>query len=75
MVVHGSIQVGTTTIPLDDKQTMTTSNLVLPNAKKGQRWPQSGSVTVVRAPHHATERDETFHIARSSSPRAGGARG
>jgi hypothetical protein len=46
MVVHGSIQVGTTTIPIDDKQTETTSNLVLPNAKKGQRWPQSGTITI-----------------------------
>ena len=46
MVVHGSIQVGTTTIPIDAKQTETTSNLVLPNAKKGQRWPQSGTITI-----------------------------
>jgi hypothetical protein len=46
MIVQGSIQVGTTTIPIDDKQTETTSNLVLPSAKKGQRWPQSGTITI-----------------------------
>ncbi|HEY2375922.1 MAG TPA: hypothetical protein VGH98_08085 [Gemmatimonadaceae bacterium] len=42
----GTIQVGTTVVPVDETVHETTSNLVLPNAKAGQRWPQSGTITI-----------------------------
>lgn len=44
--VTGQEQIGTTAIPLDQTVTETMASLVLPNAKAGQKWPQSGSLTV-----------------------------
>jgi len=44
--VTGQEQVGTLTVPLDQTVKETMTNLVLPNAKAGQKWPQSGSLTV-----------------------------
>jgi hypothetical protein len=44
--IQGTLQLGTTTLPLDDHRTETTSNLVLPNARKGQKWPLSGTITI-----------------------------
>jgi hypothetical protein len=44
MTIKGSVQVGSTVFPIDDSQKMTIANLVLPNTKKGQKWPQSGSL-------------------------------
>jgi hypothetical protein len=46
MTVKGSVQAGSTVFPIDDSQKMTIANVVLPNAKKGQKWPQSGSIIV-----------------------------
>lgn len=34
------------TVPLNNVLTQTTNNVVLPNAKAGQKWPQSGSITI-----------------------------
>jgi hypothetical protein len=44
--VTGALRIGTVLVPLDEKTTETTTNLVLPNTKAGQKWPQSGTVTV-----------------------------
>ena len=44
--INGTMQLGTDSFPIDQTVTETTSNLVLPNAKAGQRWPQSGSITL-----------------------------
>jgi hypothetical protein len=44
MTVKGSVQAGSTVFPIDDSQKLTIANVVLPNAKKGQKWPQSGSI-------------------------------
>jgi hypothetical protein len=38
------VQAGSTVFPIDDSQKVTIANLVLPNTKKGQKWPQSGSL-------------------------------
>jgi hypothetical protein len=44
--VNGTMQVGTDAFPIDQTVNETTANLVLPNAKAGQRWPQSGTITI-----------------------------
>ena len=44
--VNGTIQLGADVLPIDQTVHETTSNLVLPNAKAGQRWPQSGTITI-----------------------------
>jgi hypothetical protein len=44
MTVKGTVQSGSTVFPIDDAQKTTIANVVLPNAKKGQKWPQSGSI-------------------------------
>ena len=44
--MNGTMQLGTDSFPIDQTVNETTSNLVLPNAKAGQRWPQSGSITM-----------------------------
>lgn len=56
--IQGTLQVGTTTLPLDEHLTETTSNLVLPNAGKGQKWPLSGTIAI----------DETTNNFDPSSP-------
>ena len=44
--IKGTAQLGTTTLTIDDAVNETTNNLVLPNAKLGQKWPQSGTITI-----------------------------
>lgn len=44
--MNGTMQLGTDSFPIDQTVTETTSNLVLPSAKDGQHWPQSGSITM-----------------------------
>jgi hypothetical protein len=44
--INGTMQLGTDEFPIDQTVNETTSNLVLPNAKAGQRWPQSGTITI-----------------------------
>lgn len=44
--MNGTMQLGTDMFPIDQTANETTSNLVLPNAKAGQRWPQSGTITI-----------------------------
>jgi len=44
--IQGTLQSSGTTLPLDEHLKETTSNLVLPNARKGQKWPLSGTITV-----------------------------
>lgn len=46
MTIKGTAQLGTTTLTIDDAVHETTENLVLPNAKLGQKWPQSGTITI-----------------------------
>lgn len=41
----GSFDLSGTSIPINSTVTETTTNLVLPNAKAGQKWPQSGTIT------------------------------
>lgn len=42
----GSFDLNGTSLPINTTMTETTTNLVLPNTKAGQQWPQSGSITV-----------------------------
>lgn len=56
--ITGTLQLGTTTLALDEHLTETTSNLVLPNVRKGQKWPLSGMITV----------EETTNNVDSSTP-------
>jgi hypothetical protein len=44
--VQGTMQTGGTTLPIDEHLKETTSDLVLPNATKGQKWPLSGTITI-----------------------------
>jgi hypothetical protein len=44
--ISGTIQLGTDVLPIDQTISETTTNLVLPNAKAGQRWPQSGTISI-----------------------------
>ena len=44
--IQGTLQTGSTTLPLDEHLKETTSNLVLPNARKGQKWPLSGTIAI-----------------------------
>ena len=44
--IKGTAQIGTTTLTIDDAVHETTSDVVLPNAKLGQKWPQSGTITI-----------------------------
>lgn len=44
--IQGTLQSGGTTLPVDEHLKETTSNLMLPNARKGQKWPLSGTITV-----------------------------
>jgi hypothetical protein len=42
----GTFESNGVTLPLNSVITQTTNNVVLPNAKAGQKWPQSGSITI-----------------------------
>ena len=42
----GTFESNGVTVPLNSVITQTTNNVVLPNAKAGQKWPQSGSITI-----------------------------
>lgn len=42
--LSGSFDVNGTSVPIRSTVVQTTTNLVLPNAKAGQRWPQSGTM-------------------------------
>lgn len=44
--IQGTLQTGGTTIPIDEHLKETTTNLVLPNTGKGQKWPLSGTIAV-----------------------------
>jgi len=44
--IKGTAQFGTTTLTIDDAVHETTNDLVLPNAKLGQKWPQSGTIVI-----------------------------
>ena len=44
--IQGTLQAGGTTFTLDEHRKETTSNLVLPNARKGQKWPLSGTIAI-----------------------------
>ena len=44
--IKGTAQIGTTTLTIDDAVNETTSDLLLPNTKLGQKWPQSGTITI-----------------------------
>lgn len=44
--IQGTLESGGTTLQLDEHLTETTSNLVLPNARKGQKWPLSGTIAI-----------------------------
>lgn len=44
--IQGTLQTGSTTIPIDELLKETTSELVLPNAGKGQKWPLSGTIAL-----------------------------
>jgi hypothetical protein len=44
--VSGAVQIGSQLLPDDETVTQTATNLVLPNAKAGQKWPQSGMLTL-----------------------------
>jgi hypothetical protein len=44
--IEGALQLGDETLPLDEHLKETTSNLVLPSARKGQKWPLSGTITI-----------------------------
>lgn len=44
--IQGTLQMGGTTLPIDEHLKETTSDLVLPNAGKGQKWPLSGTIAV-----------------------------
>jgi hypothetical protein len=46
MSITGQTQIGSVVVPLDETQKETTANLVLPNTKTGQKWPQSGTITI-----------------------------
>lgn len=56
--ITGTLELGTTTLALDEHLTETTSDLALPNVRKGQKWPQSGTITI----------DETTNNFDSSPP-------
>lgn len=43
--VTGQVLIGTQSVPLDELVTQTTTALVLPNTKAGQKWPASGTIT------------------------------
>jgi hypothetical protein len=58
--IQGTLQLGTTTLALDEHLKETTSNLVLPNARKGEKWPLSGTITL----------EETTNNFDSASPDA-----
>ena len=62
--IQGTLQLGTTTLALDEHQTETTSNLVLPNARKGQRWPLSGTIAIEETTNNFDSTPpDTFNIA------------
>jgi hypothetical protein len=44
--IEGTMDMGGTTLPIDEHLKETTTDLVLPNARKGQKWPLSGTITV-----------------------------
>jgi hypothetical protein len=44
--IKGTAQIGTSTLTIDDAVTETTNDLVLPNVKVGQKWPQSGTIVI-----------------------------
>jgi hypothetical protein len=44
--IEGALQLGDETLPLDEHLKETTSNLVLPSVRKGQKWPLSGTITI-----------------------------
>lgn len=42
--LSGSFDVNGASVPINSTVVQTTTNLVLPNAKAGQKWPQSGTI-------------------------------
>ncbi len=44
--LNGTLGLGTSALAIDDSTKETTTDLVLPNAKAGQKWPQSGTITL-----------------------------
>lgn len=44
--IQGTLQSAGTTLPIDEHLKETTSNLLLPNPRKGQKWPLSGTIAV-----------------------------
>lgn len=42
----GTFESNGISIPVNDAMTQTIDNLVLPNVRAGQKWPQSGSITI-----------------------------
>lgn len=46
MTMAGTFDFGGTSVPMHTAMTQTTTNLVLPNVKAGQKWPQSGSIAI-----------------------------
>ena len=61
--IQGTLQLGTTTLALDEHRTETTSNLVLPNARKGQKWPLSGTISIEETTNNFdSTTPDTFNI-------------
>ena len=46
MHVSGKVQIGSALVPDEETVTQTATNLVLPNTKAGQKWPQSGTLAL-----------------------------
>ena len=44
--INGTMQIDADVFPIAQTVHETTANLVLPNATAGQRWPQSGTITI-----------------------------
>ena len=62
--IQGTLQAGTTTLTLDEHRTETTSNLVLPNARKGQKWPLSGTIAIEETTNNFdSTTPDTFNMA------------
>jgi hypothetical protein len=46
MSLSGAQDIEGITIPVNSTMTETTTNVVLPNVRAGQKWPQSGTITI-----------------------------
>lgn len=62
--IKGTLQLGTTTLNLDEAQRETTTNLVLPNVRKGQKWPLSGTISIEETTNNfdSSTNPDTFNI-------------